>query len=554
MAELQTKLPMIDRSATYVPDIRQSLLWCLLPLIAFALAAFPIAGWLVDDALISFAYARSFADGAGLVTQPGKVPVEGFSNFLWTLLFVPGFWLDSNVPLWTAKVLGHVFSFGVFFCGFQIVVRITRSPLFACLAMIFLALNTAFVVWSVSGLENALYGFEIIALAYLCLVSFERPSGRIALAAGLLAAAAALTRPDGIIFVLLWPWAVLVQTVRAGRMPPEIARTSAAYLAAAALPVIAYKGMALAYFGYLFPNTYYAKGGPSLDTVLGILLLAKPLVVKGFVLLAAPFGFAWLTLALVLVAFALSLFAKRSVAPLVFLVGATALAMVTFILLPSDWMPEFRFGTPFLVLFYPTLFSLLWAASGALRKSRFFSQEFPALLIISATALSSILVHKFRFERFYNEPTAPFAVISDLYGERFNRAEEILGVERASFLLPDLGGTLFSSKLEIYDLAGLTDATIARTLRKDNASLHEYIFNEVKPTFILTYAYSTLAADLDNSSQFRQQYTPLRETVDAIATEVSGRTTYSGAYVRKDVVAGRPEALAHAREILYGSP
>ena len=67
--------------------------------------------------------------------------MEGFSNPLWTLLFVPQFWLNSDLPLWLAKFLGYAFSFGTFLFGFQIVVRISRAPLFGCLAMTFLALN-----------------------------------------------------------------------------------------------------------------------------------------------------------------------------------------------------------------------------------------------------------------------------------------------------------------------------------------------------------------------------------------------------------------------------
>jgi hypothetical protein len=71
---------------------------------------------------------------------------------------------------------------------------------------------------------------------------------------------------------------------------------------------------------------------------------------------------------------------------------------------------------------------------------------------------------------------------------------------------------------------------------------------------IHTYAYSALEADLDRSEQFRQQYIPLKEAVDTIASEAAGRTIYSGDYVRRDAVENRPEALAKARAALYGSP
>lgn len=545
---------MDDRSATHFPDIPQSLLLCVLPLIAFAVAAFPISDWLIDDALISFAYARNLADGAGFVSQPGKVPVEGFSNPLWTLLFVPGFWLNSTVPLLLAKMLGHLFSFGTFFFGFRIVLRLTRSWLYGCLAMVFLAVNTSFVIWNVSGLENALYGFEVAALAYLCLLTLERLSWRIAMVAGLLAAAAALTRPDGLIFASLWPFALVVTLVRDKALAQGFVRSCAAYIASLALPVIAYKSMALIYFGSLLPNTYYAKGAPGLNRVLGVLSGENSLLAKGLDLLAGPFGLGWLTLGLILTVFAVCIFAKRSVAPLVFLAGATALGLMTFMLLPNDWMPELRFGTPFLVLFYPTLFSLIWVAGATLSQSRFYSRQFPALLIVAVLSVPSIFVHQIRFARFYAAPAVPYTDISQRFGERYNKAAKALGVEHASFLLQDVGGTLFHTELEIFDLAGLIDGTVARTLWKDKTALRAYIFNDVKPTIIHTYAYSALEADLDSSAQFREQYTPLREAIDPIASEAAGRLIYSGDYVRKDVVEGRPDALAQARAALYGAP
>src|SRR5512140_2281077 len=42
---------------------------------------------LFDDAMISMRYARNLAHGYGLVWNPGEVPVEGYTNILWTLLF-----------------------------------------------------------------------------------------------------------------------------------------------------------------------------------------------------------------------------------------------------------------------------------------------------------------------------------------------------------------------------------------------------------------------------------------------------------------------------------
>src|SRR5206468_2965600 len=40
---------------------------------------------LFDDALISMRFARNLAAGHGLVWNAGQAPVEGYTNFLWTV-------------------------------------------------------------------------------------------------------------------------------------------------------------------------------------------------------------------------------------------------------------------------------------------------------------------------------------------------------------------------------------------------------------------------------------------------------------------------------------
>ena len=42
--------------------------------------------WYIDDAVISFSYARNFAEGEWLVAFPGVERVEGYSNLLWVLV------------------------------------------------------------------------------------------------------------------------------------------------------------------------------------------------------------------------------------------------------------------------------------------------------------------------------------------------------------------------------------------------------------------------------------------------------------------------------------
>src|SRR5262245_8647033 len=58
--------------------------------IFIARTAFPVGQTtyfvLFDDAMISMRYARNLAEGHGLVWNAGQPPVEGYTNFLWTIV------------------------------------------------------------------------------------------------------------------------------------------------------------------------------------------------------------------------------------------------------------------------------------------------------------------------------------------------------------------------------------------------------------------------------------------------------------------------------------
>ena len=59
------------------------------------------SAFFVEDAGISFSYAKNLAHGDGLVPYVGGERVEGYSNALWTFL-IAGFYL-VGVPVWTTK-------------------------------------------------------------------------------------------------------------------------------------------------------------------------------------------------------------------------------------------------------------------------------------------------------------------------------------------------------------------------------------------------------------------------------------------------------------------
>src|SRR5512143_3483048 len=86
--------------------------WWLAALIGLAVFALTLAYFSStrsDDAYISFRYARNFADGHGLVFNPGQPPVEGYSNFLWVVLLAGAARLGFEIPA-AAQVLSIVLA------------------------------------------------------------------------------------------------------------------------------------------------------------------------------------------------------------------------------------------------------------------------------------------------------------------------------------------------------------------------------------------------------------------------------------------------------------
>ena len=60
-------------------------------------------GFVTDDAYISFGFSENFAEHGQLLFNQGHPPVEGYTNFLWTLMHALPEWLG-----WSTPVFGQV--------------------------------------------------------------------------------------------------------------------------------------------------------------------------------------------------------------------------------------------------------------------------------------------------------------------------------------------------------------------------------------------------------------------------------------------------------------
>lgn len=501
------------------------------PTAAFGVHALLYGRWIVDDAAITFAYARSIATGAGPVLQPGADPVEGYSNPAWLGLLVLGRWLGLfdrgawfGVPDYVAfpKLLALVLVAGVFACCYAVAKAMTPRPeLVAAAAGLVTAAVPSFVIWTVSGLENALLALAaagIAAVLVRAVVADRLLEPATAVWCGLLAALAALTRPDGLVYAGAFPLAALLLFHRAdlGRAVRAVALS----LLVSAVPVVGYLAWRLVVFGEYLPNTAIAKA----QGLPGLSATTRP----GELVTYVGWPAALLAVAAVGAVLARQGPARRA---LVALLVPLALAVVAFGVLAPDWMGQLRFATPVWPLgaLVGVVAAVLVAPLLAAR-----ARIVTAVLAVGAAAVSGLaLVDGAR--AFRAGPTAPLCLVAQNTGRAINSYAEVVGVRDPVLAAPDLGGAALVSDLRLVDIVGLADRRIARFWAAgDIEGLRSHILRDVRPTFLTLNPDWARMTGLSTDPRLAVGY-------DKIATSPAGVTDW----VRSDVL--EPGDLAALR-------
>ena len=517
-----------------------------MPYAIYLLHIFLFRDWIVDDAGISFAYARNLAQGFGLVSQPGLEPVEGYSNFTWVLLLVPFFWLKLFHPIIIPKLLSIFLVFSSFIILQKTFRLISKNPFwitFFCLLL--LSINTSFIVWTTSGLENPLYIFLAVILLNQMINLSLVLKNKTVIIISILASLLAMTRPDGILYFFVF---VIFMLVNHASFKSTVVNIGV-YLAVFTLIYGSFLLFRLLYFKDFFPNPYYVKGGPAFDDLINLLLLKPEIQIKIYQLFNSVVTF-WGSLFFLglSVITAYLIYLKFLTKQHFVLILMLIFSGLTYILLPYDWMGEFRFATSFIILFYVCLLIFAERLIQIVKWQTFGKIIFTGVFIV-AFILPSIIDFANRTYHYRLKQAPSFTWIAR-YVNRYNNYVSMLNVNNASLLLPDIGGAIYYSRLRIYDFGGLTNKTIAKTMmcaehnlfKKREKDFYDYIFEKIKPTFIHTHGVWTYRAKFDMDERFRRDYIPITEKIEKSDLNKNGRLKlYSGEYIRKDVVNGNLE-------------
>lgn len=270
----------------------------------YVLAA--IAAWIVrfvqDDAFITYRYARNLARGNGLVFNPGE-RVEGYTNFLWTLMHVVPEKLGWSSPIFS-QVIGIALMVGTVAVTLRLARRLFSSQSFGFLVALTLLANMTFLTYATGGLETMQQTLLVVSVAALLLpvaasVTDQLGMRRVVMrrvGAGLCAGLAVLTRMDSVVLVTVWVLVYLIAQWRLDASSSE-SRTKRVLVAAlqiglpAAALVLPWFVWKLSYYGNLLPNTFFAKSAanPLVPPLYGLFYIAAFFVSYGAFLLIGRF-------------------------------------------------------------------------------------------------------------------------------------------------------------------------------------------------------------------------------------------------------------------------
>ena len=406
-----------------------------------------------DDAFISFRYARNLVEGKGLVWNPGE-RVEGYTNFLWTLLMAVPFALGLD-PVRFAHGCGLLLFLASLGAAYGLARSVLGSRYQALLAVVLLGSNYTFSCYATGGLETQLQAALLTALTWLVL-SLPREGGwkrGVLAACSLLAALALLTRLDSAVFLAVL-YACLGLRMRARRLSLRHGLSEGAFLVLPALVITAaWFAWKWAYYGGILPNTYYAKAAP-LSFPANVLILLFGLKYLYFFLLSyglMPFLF-------------LALFSWKELLGRVETVVPAALLVLwsLYVVFVGGGFMEYRMMVAALP---PAVVLIVWLCFNVTARR-------PVRAALAAVVIFGSLSHAGTFGRTFQAPGVETIDVLEghLYGpgREWCRVGRVLGALFHDEAHPVViattaaGAIPFYSRLVTVDMLGLNDPWVAR--------------------------------------------------------------------------------------------
>jgi len=444
--------------------------------ICFALSISNLFGFQnVDDAYISFRYGWNLMEGNGLVYNKGEY-VEGYTNFLWTMLTAPFTKMGGiDITVFTIAI-GILISVLIL-----ILVTLTTRNLIAenislliLLPALTLSLDSSFVFWAVSGMETTLFTFLILGFFYFYSRLNDKPLFTNLTAIFLILAA--LCRPEGNLLFAIFFLNMIVYRRSFSDHRVKLTKITLIYGSVMAV----YYGIKYLSYGSVIPNTFYAKAVTDTSNNLAAGLDYIRVSFKARFVLLLPLLF-----------FPFARFVKDYRAN--FMLSFVLIYICYIIYAGGDWPGSSRFIIPLLPYIYILSAGGLVNIYEKTRRSEYTYKKY---------ASAAIVFIAFSFALFNGVNTfkklEPYTFLDETYityeMECTRLGKELKGLNnpQMKIALAPAGKLAYYSQLYCIDMWGLNDEHIAMMETKTGTVAHkkfdfDYILSQ-KPDLIIGYA------------------------------------------------------------------
>lgn len=421
-----------------------------------------------DDAYITLRYVQNFINGNGLVFNLGE-RVEGYTNFLWVMILslfgvtAEIFSLQIDLAL-VSQILSQLSGIALLILSFYFTKKllITKflikynddyliTSLLSLIPPLLISFSSSFLYWGVSGMESTLFTFLTLLSIYRYLFRNDDKPDAIFIAASILNS---LLRPEGFLIFLL---IVIHSKIYSSKFFNAIDKSDKKQISIHTkeiiyyiIPLIAFLLFRFLYYGYLLPNTFYAKTGFNLEHFKrGV----------DYVLSAISNNFFYgILLNIPLINFRKSVLRSATV----FFYFFVLTYLIFIVLIGGDVLPVDRFILPLLplvLIFSMTIIFHLFDLNVSLSKKLFL---FFALAITLSFFVITSFISNYDIMRTKRSYEVGLVEKMKFYAEWVkNKQIENAGDKKITVALSTIGAFSFFSEARVIDLVGLTDEYIA---------------------------------------------------------------------------------------------
>ena len=410
-----------------------------------------------DDTFISMRYAKNLVEGNGLVFNLNE-KTEGYTSFLWVIILGAALKTGIDLELFSiiaSQIFGAIAIIITMLLASLILKNIykngpsaNQSYVYRFIPLIILPLyvfNAAYVYWAASGMEETLF----MSLVLLCLYFLVRNinTGKFGPGFIIFGVLACLTRPEGIFLVS--SMLAMKFIVMRKQAIPTVGKTLVYEAITLGSILFLFIACRYSYYGYLLPNTFYAKSGFTFFHLK-----------RGW-----EYFYAFLTGNLLFgllffIPFVLSLLRKDRI--LFILISFSLFFCFLITIIGGDVLPLHRLFFPVLPLIY---LSLVISASTILHlnHNRYIKQTILLLLIALICFFSYQGEMRTAMEKRSYETGLVFKMKA--YASWMKEKQTELGRTPVA-ALSTIGAFSFYSDADVIDLAGLTDSYTAHNKKE----------------------------------------------------------------------------------------